>query len=129
MWISQALGVISRECKTILPPTKELSNIIKGSWARARQFSSFSQIKTSALTISQVHMSSVHSRTTFVLKDCSGKLANTFLETTSSVIKYVQLSKHLSFCFRRVVIKSDPQRKANKMSCPKTSFILISFVL
>lgn len=128
MWISQTLGVVSGGRKTILPPTKELSDIIKGSWGRARQFSSFSQIKTSASTISQVHMSSVHSRTAFILKDCSGKLANTFLETTS-VIKYVQLSKHLSFCFRRVVIKSDPQRKPNKMSCPKTSFILISFVL
>lgn len=128
VWISRALGVVNRERKTILPLAKELNDIIKDSWARARQFSSFSQIKTSAWTVSHVHTSTVHPRTTCILKDCSVKLANKFLETTLPDIKYVRLNhwvniyhaltpEPMSFCFKRVVIKSDSQGKANKMSC------------
>ncbi|KAI2663347.1 Dedicator of cytokinesis protein 9 [Labeo rohita] len=58
--VQEALGVVSGERKTILPPAKELNDIIKDSWARARQFSSFSQIKTSARTSIKTYNSDWH---------------------------------------------------------------------
>ncbi len=62
-----------------------------------------SQIKTSAWTISHLHTSAVHPRTTRILKDYS-----------------VLTPDPMSFCFKRVVINFYSQGKANKMSCPRT---------